>query len=505
MPTRPLTRHSAAQFELEGVDLSNIITTGERGVDAPPHPSLALLATVKEQVEGAVAAAGDADAAGAGKADAATGGEEAKPDTPEGGASGAAESKSAAVDAETPGVSDRAGLVDALEGLAAACGAKDETVDVKSLLGSNGAVEALFAACEAFLDDEELLRASLRAFRALLPKNAENRRRVPPAAILLSVVAAKRHEAPSPAHGAALALTGSLCVGHEGNKRAVFRNKVVDVVLADLKAYPNDGALVRDALPILRSLCMNDDKTAAMDAKAFDQAREIAKGEALPVLMATSKANPDDDAMSADIMFTLTTLAVNNEVCANIVDIGGLTHVSALMDKHMERAATIRRAVELLKKLAGNDAIKAAICADGADALRLVLSAMNHHPDDARVQEAGAGCVAAVCLRSPDNAATVIRHEGVGCIVRAMRAHPTSAKVQRACCMAIRNMASRDRTLRKNIRDEGVEPLLRAARATHPSIGDHVYAALRDLDLELRGGPVAIAEGSDEDDDADFA
>lgn len=500
------------QFEMEGVDLSNVVTTGAGASDAPPHPvleHLTLIRTVADAAEAKLDAGGGgvpstASAEAPAEEGGATGGDSTGSGSG-GGAEGDADGDTKESDLPVE-AKDAEAAVAALNAVTKMCSTPAAEVvigdpDVRSVLGSNNGVEALFHIAQCFLDHPTVLAPALRALSAAIKGHAENRKRIPPGAILLAVVAAKRYPANVDAHAAALQCTATLCVRREENKRAVHRNKLVDLVLDDLRSHRDNVVLIRDSLPVLRTLATNDDKSAAVDAKAFDVAREIVAAGAMEALFDVGHANPDHTAVLADVLFTMVTLTVNNDVCKQVNEMGGLGFITDIMIRKAEEPRVIRRATELLKKLAGNDGIKTAMCSGDASVLRQILAMVVKHMDDAKVCEQAVGCMAAMCLRSPENAAAIAANEGVSTVVQVMRLQKESEGVQRQCCLAVRNMVSRTKDLKKSLLEEGVEPLLRNARARFPYLSDHVYAALRDLDLELRGGPVPT--GDDDSKDAD--
>jgi hypothetical protein len=114
-----------------------------------------------------------------------------------------------------------------------------------------------------------------------------------------------------------------------------------------------------------------------------------------------------------------------------------------------------------------------------------MLRAMQAHPADGKLQEHGLATMAAMGLRSRDNALRLAALGGVALALQAMRAHPESTAVQRQGCLAVRNLVSRTPELAEAFLDAGAEPLLRAAGRFQESV-DEAYAALRDLKCDVR-------------------
>lgn len=86
-----------------------------------------------------------------------------------------------------------------------------------------------------------------------------------------------------------------------------------------------------------------------------------------------------------------------------------------------------------------------------------------------------------LCLRLSEHADLVVAEGGMALIARAMRVHPAAQGVQRASCLAIRNIVVRSKERAAAAFDAGLEALLKAAYARHPFCRDVVYAALRDM------------------------
>lgn len=147
--------------------------------------------------------------------------------------------------------------------------------------------------------------------------------------------------------------------------------------------------------------------------------------------------------------------------------------------------ALARTVLSVFRNVSADDQLKAQLCSSMGGA-SLLLRAMQAHPTDAKVQEHGLATVAAMTLRSPENALTVAGLGGVPVLLQGMRGHPGATAVQRQGALAVRNLVSRAQTeLAEALLDAGAEPLLRHAGTFQESV-DEAYAALRDLGCEVR-------------------
>ena len=162
--------------------------------------------------------------------------------------------------------------------------------------------------------------------------------------------------------------------------------------------------------------------------------------------------------------------------------------------------------IGLFRNVSANDDIKTTLCVGkNKNVIQCTVQAMEMYQDVALLQEHGCGFFAAVALRKPKNATSLVMAGVHSCIVNnAMRPHPKSVTVQRQGALAIRNIVSRSPELRPMIlNDCDTEGTLRTIAGTHLRCQDEVYAALRDLGLETRSihvhhaddGTITVQEG----------
>jgi hypothetical protein len=178
----------------------------------------------------------------------------------------------------------------------------------------------------------------------------------------------------------------------------------------------------------------------------------------------------------------------------------------ACKDRKKEHSQLVTAILGLLRNVSANDDIKTTLCLGiNRNIVQTTIQAMEMYHDVVLLQEHGCGLFAAMALRKPKNATTLVMAGVHVCIVNvAMRQHPTSVTLQRQGALAIRNIVSRSPELRNMIlNDCDTEVTLRTIAGTHLRCQDEVYAALRDLGLEVRSihvhnaddGTVTIQEG----------
>lgn len=176
-------------------------------------------------------------------------------------------------------------------------------------------------------------------------------------------------------------------------------------------------------------------------------------------------------------------------------------------------ARMVRNGLAVLRTVAGSDAVKKRMCESAAHAagahagsgsagsaaagaptvspLHLALAAMDKFsapgcagdPLAAGVTEQAAAAVGNLCLRLGEHADMVVACGGLAAVAKGMRTHAASLGVQRACCLAIRNVVVRSKARAAAAVEEGLEGLLTEAYKRHPHARDVVYAAMRDMGL----------------------
>jgi hypothetical protein len=206
------------------------------------------------------------------------------------------------------------------------------------------------------------------------------------------------------------------------------------------------------------------------------------------------------EALLCQVLSALRVMAIDNDIVQNMVAVGILetlntsgvskneggvvegntsgsrNDLTMLVHQPNTAAATLG----LLRNLCANDEIKTTLC---RQSLASILQAMELHSSNAVVQEHGCGILAAMSLRSPNNAAMICHAtNGAEPILKAMKAFPNKVPLQRQACLALRNIAVRSSPDEKRmLLDAGSEFVLREIAGRHQDSIDEAYAALRDL------------------------
>ncbi|OWK11789.1 ARMC6 [Cervus elaphus hippelaphus] len=280
------------------------------------------------------------------------------------------------------------------------------------------------------------------------------------------------------------------CLKHEENRQSLVKAGVLPLLTGAITRHSHCADVVREACWALRIMTFDDDIRVPF-GHAHDHAKMIVQENGgLKVLIEAAKVFPDNPSILSELCSTLSRLAVRNEFCQEVVDLGGLSVLEL-----------VKQVLSALRAIAGNDDVKDAIVRAGGT--ESIVAAMTRHlasPQPGQASEASkpeaAGRVceqscAALCvlaLRKPANSRVIVEAGGAQAALQAMEAHPQEAGVQKQACMLIRNLVARSQAFSQPILDLGAEALISRARATHHDCEDVAKAALRDLGchVELR-------------------
>lgn len=257
-----------------------------------------------------------------------------------------------------------------------------------------------------------------------------------------------------------------------------------------------DAAALRAACDAARALTTGDDPRDPASG-AFAHSRAMAKAGAAAALTDALARLPaeEDPALLAAVADTLKHTAVNDDICKEVAERGGLTRAFDLLRGcGAGDAAAAKSTAALARQLLGSDANKsAATTAGGLAVLAHVVRAFDARAADANAadaekrrcraaQEQCVGALAAACLKNPEGAARLGPEGCVDAVFDAMAAASAHRGLQRQCCMFARNAVVRNPENKPLLLAANAEALLRAAKRNHPKeCTDVGSAALRDL------------------------
>ncbi|XP_032804250.1 armadillo repeat-containing protein 6 [Petromyzon marinus] len=273
------------------------------------------------------------------------------------------------------------------------------------------------------------------------------------------------------------------CVKHEANRQALVKLGVLPL-LTGAVAVVGAPNTVREACAALRVMTFDDDIRVPF-GQAHDHAKMIVlENSGLKVLVEASKAYPNSLPVLSELCATIAKLAVRNEFCQDIVELGGLNFTLALLADYLDHQDLVKNVLSTLRAIAANDDVKEAVVAAGGT--NVIVMAMNHHLGNPQLCEQACAALSVIALRNTQNCRAIIECGGALAILQAMKNHPNEANVQRQACMVLRNLVSRTQELCKPLLELGAEPLILQARANHSSCHDAAKAALRDLGCSVK-------------------
>ncbi|KAI9578120.1 hypothetical protein GQX74_014014 [Glossina fuscipes] len=287
------------------------------------------------------------------------------------------------------------------------------------------------------------------------------------------------------------------CVMHEMNRQNIMNANIVQ----QLKRFVSkeNGKILREVLAIFRYLTLDDDIRIEFGS-AHEHACQIAN-EVVKDLTALLKEFEDTNVL-ADSLLTIGCLAVRQEICMNVDEVGGIKLVFQVMvssactgpANNLNVVRLNREALKLLRALAGNDTVKNRIVQEGGATLLKEL--LQTHISNEHVVSAALACISTLTLRVKENSKIFFETGIAEIIVETIRTHPKNKIVQRNGAWAVRNMVSRSREQCDIWLSFGIEDLLNVALNEHPSVHQDIKAALRDLgcNVELKEEWTGTAE-----------
>ncbi|TRY92181.1 hypothetical protein DNTS_014321, partial [Danionella cerebrum] len=305
---------------------------------------------------------------------------------------------------------------------------------------------------------------------------------------------------------------------------------VLSLLTGSLRSHAALPELVKEVCAALRVLTFDDDVRVAF-GHAHEHAKMIVlEHQGLHAIVQAAKVHPGDPAVLSELCATLSRLAVRNEFCQDIVELGGLKLMISLLADSMDcqvssassaslkaserpgacdiaaRAPTridvmllcwgywethdlffqelVKQLLTALKAIAGNDDVKDAIV--NAGGVELIVMAMNRHMTSAQVCEQGCAAMCVLALRKPNNCARIMESSGALAALQAMKTHPGEVSVQKQSCMLLRNLVSRSQSFSAPILELGAEALISQAMEAHRDCADVARAALRDLGCQVQ-------------------
>lgn len=269
------------------------------------------------------------------------------------------------------------------------------------------------------------------------------------------------------------------CVKHEENRQNFVSKDLIKSLSELLLSQREVAELVKEVCLGLRVLTFDDDIRVPF-GKAHEHAKMIVtEGNALKAILNICEVYGDNVGVLGELFLTLGSLAVRNEFCEEVLNLGGVQLILQAFQKNLADKAIVRQALVVLRALAGSDKVKVAVVKEGG--VELATAAMMKHANNSAIADGACGVLAALTLRNPEHCHKVVRCQGHEAVVQAMKIFPKEVTVQKQACMALRNIVARTREHCAAILELGSEALLNQAANNHKECRDEAKAALRDL------------------------
>ncbi|KAE8632621.1 hypothetical protein XENTR_v10001603 [Xenopus tropicalis] len=278
-------------------------------------------------------------------------------------------------------------------------------------------------------------------------------------------------------------LTRHVCLKHEQNRQDLVKAGILPLLTGAIKTHGSDADVVREACSALRIMTFDDDIRVPF-GHAHDHAKMIVlENGGLKCLIEAAKAFTDNPGVLSELCGTVSRLCVRNEFCQDVVDLGGLNFMLALLADCIDHQELVKQVLSAIRAIAGNDDVKDAIVNSGGT--DLIVLAMSRHLCSSQICDQGCAALAMLALRKPENCKVIMEGGGALAALQAMKAHPQDTSVQKQACMVIRNLVSRTRDFSQPILEMGAESLILQARSAHKDCDDVAKAALRDLGCKV--------------------
>lgn len=273
---------------------------------------------------------------------------------------------------------------------------------------------------------------------------------------------------------------------HEKNKGLFMDGELTAMIVHGLQQHPCDDIVLQATCAAIKAITSADDENA-VTSESFKFARDLANANVHVLLIECMRSMRGIDLKPRQmelLCHSLRQVCVNDEICkATVEEHGALAVVLPILQDDADKVDLVTACLKLLRQLAGSDQVKARLVQDNI--LDLLKELVRMHATHPLVPEFAIGLLAVLCLRNPETASVATTEDMAGIIVETMELHSENGRVQRSCCMAVRNMVVRNEEYRAMWLEAGIEPMLRQAKRKHGLLCEDVgSAALRDLGFD---------------------
>ncbi|KAK7945723.1 hypothetical protein WMY93_001451 [Mugilogobius chulae] len=184
---------------------------------------------------------------------------------------------------------------------------------------------------------------------------------------------------------AAICTVRHCCLKHEQNRQDLIKGGILALLIKVITQHSECAELVKEASIALRVMTFDDDVRVTF-GHAHEHAKMIVlEHNGLKVLIDAAKAHLNNTSVLSEVCATLSRLAVRNEFCQDICDLGGLKLIMTLLADNYESQELVRQVLSAIRAIAGNDDVKDAVVHAGG--VQLIVIAMNRHMSNAAVSD----------------------------------------------------------------------------------------------------------------------
>lgn len=218
-------------------------------------------------------------------------------------------------------------MLDGLKDLSLEC---DKSESNRKFAASKDALNLLFSACNHFslMKNKNNLSASLDALCSFLHGQGDlaDAKMIE---FLLSCLKELKEEILVESLVKAIRVA---CIKSESNRQTFVTNDAIPYLVTTLTDFRQSASIVKETCMTLRVFTFDDDMSVAF-GKAHEHAKLIVAENAFAVILDIMGTCQDIE-MASELCVTLSRLAVRNEYCKDIVDLGGLKMVLKLLQDH---------------------------------------------------------------------------------------------------------------------------------------------------------------------------
>merc|ERR1719231_1302866 len=355
-----------------------------------------------------------------------------------------------------------------------------------ALVTLNGAVDALVSSALAVLNTAAALPPILEALAVVL-LDPEGREQLGQRGIAVLTSIIRRHTSSAAVVRAGMHACRAAMIVHENHRQQfVVAAKLLKLIVPALTQYKDDAPTFLAACGALRATTLADD-SRARTSKGLEHAKAAMELKVAPLLLEAARGPVGQSAPAAlaELLATLSRLAVTDQICAQFADLAALPLAITELGKHITDAGVANQACFFLASISGNDACKGSIVA-GYGHLA-IIQAMLLHPNNAAMQTDAVSALGNMCLRMPVNCEAIAEADGLPAIIQAFTQHIGHARMQSKGPLAIRNLVSRNPELIAPLLELGAEAPLREVMSMHADgyVHNLAKAALHELKCDV--------------------